>query len=368
MNGNNDLSPRTNWIDETAPYRHRVEELQKKTNYLDSAYAGLKDLDIQFDLINAELTLVSVIVKIHGFQSSLDMKQAAREYALDALDRIEEITVETISLDQKPRVIKSTELEQARSLLKEIILFGGVDLFRAPDSLGRRSKRIVKSVERALYKFIEPVDASIVIEEGEEDVYISDYLLLPRSQAVLMIEEELIPLCEAQLAENPGDPEIQKRLEVLFEQEELLEKMRFFPRARPVLMHESVNMTSNDFIQFAANGEMLVKMKMQTILGSGNKFDLFLENMKFQIVRDIAGRSIGPESGKPPIPVNKLFRSLSHHFPFLRRLEQKEELKRLAHMVKTGRREDVRTELLKMMVNDRDLLWTAKPLKLSEFD
>ncbi len=360
------LSPRKDWRDEIAHLQLKIESLQGEAESLADFYDGLRDLDTYFDLIITELTAVLTLVRRRDFSATLEMKQVAREYALHALDLLEDITTATVHLPQRSSLLKSDELKKAHALLKEIVLFGGSDLFQAADTLGKKSKRIVKSVEQALFRFITPVDESAEIEEGEEDVLISDYLLLPRSQAVLLIEDELIPQCEGELADNPGSRELQERIQKLHEQAEVLRKMEFFPRSRSVLMHENVGVHSDNFVQFTASGEMLVKIKIQTILGSGNKLDLLLENMKFKIVRDIVGTQREKQPGKKPLPINKVFRNLSYHFPFLRRLEQQDELRKLARLARSGKREEVRLELHKMMVHDRNLLWTSEPLELGE--
>lgn len=362
------LTPRRDWRDEIAPLRGKIEKLQEEQEHFNKSYSGLQDLDTQFDLISTELRAVLTLVKRGDFSRTLEMRQAAREYALQALDLLEEITAAGVSLDQRQSLLKSEELKQARALLKEIVIFGGSDLFQAADTLGKKSKKIVKSVERSLFRFIRPVDASAEIEEGEEDVLISDHFLLPRSQAVLMIEEELLPQVEAELEEDPGNAKLQERIRMLEEQAEVLKKMRFFPRARPILMHENAGLHSDDFVQFNADGEMLVKMRLKTILGSGNKLDLLLENMKFHIVRDIAGTYRDGKSGQKRSSAHRVFRDLSYHFPFLRRLEQKDELRKLAELAKSGKREEVRRQLHNMMVHDRNLLWTSEPMELDEFE
>lgn len=362
------LSPRTDWRDEIAPLRAKIENLQKDVEHLSDAYGGLRDVDKHFDLILSELTAVLLLVKRSDFSGTLEMKQVAREFALHALDLLEDITTEDIHLGQKASFLRSPELKKAHSLLKEIVLFGGGNLFRAEDMLGKKSKKIIKSVERSLFRFITPVYESAEIEEGEEDVVVSDYLLLPRSQAVLLIEDELIPQYESELSDDPGNRELQRRLEVLREQAELLKKMKFFPRARPMLMHENAGLYSDSFVQFTADGEMIVKIKIQTILGTGNKLDLLFENMKFKIVRDLIGTKWEHAPGRKPTSVKKLYRNLSYHFPFLRRLEQKDELKKLADLARSGKREEVRLALHKMMVHDRNLLWTSEPLGLDKFE
>lgn len=365
---NKDLLSRQDWRDEIAPLRAKIEKLQEKQLHLNEAYSGLQDLDNQFDLIVTELRAVLTLVKRGDFSRTLEMRQVAREYALEALDLLEEISAASISLDQRESLLGAEELKQARALLKEIVIFGGSDLFQTADTLGKKSKKIVKSVERSLFRFIKPVDASAEIEEGGEDILISDHFLLPRSQAVLMIEEELLPQVESELEEDPGNTQLQERLRTLKEQAEILKQMEFFPRARPILMHENAGLYSDDFVQFSAGGEMLVKMKLETILGSGNKLDLLLENMKFHIVRDIVGTNWERKAGKKRHPVNRVFRELSFHFPFLRRLGQKDDLRKLAELAKSGKREEVRRQLHNMMVHDRNLLWTSEPMELDEFE
>lgn len=363
---NTEITAGRDWRDQIAHLQRKIENLQQKTEQIEREYGGLKDLDLQFDLIITELQAVLSLTKRSDFSETLEMRQLAREYALHALDTLEDITAANISLDQRSSIVKSPELKKAHSLLKEILLFGGGDLFRAADSLGKKSRRIVKSVERSLFRFITPVDDAAEIPEGEEDFLISDYLLLPRSQAVMMIEEELIPQCEAELSDAPGNKELQERMSRLIEQAELLKKMQFFPRSRPILMHENMGIHSDNFVQFSADGEMLVKMKVKTILGSGNKLDLLLENMKFRIVRDISGTNWERLPGRGGKSVQKLFRNLSYLFPFLRRLERKEELRALAALAKAGKREEVRQKLEQMMLHDRNLLWTSEPMELDE--
>jgi hypothetical protein len=119
-------------------------------------------------------------------------------------------------------------------------------------------------------------------------------------------------------------------------------------------------------------------MKIPTILSTGNLIDHLLDSVRIQIVREAVGKGLDrnlDETVKEISPmlrsidrinVRWMYRSLSHHFPFLKRLENPDELKKLAAMAENRDRGTLRAALENMMVRDRNLLWASRPLKLDE--
>ena len=110
---NTEITAGRDWRDQIAHLQRKIENLQQKTEQIDQEYEGLKDLNLQFDLIITELQAVLSLTKRSDFSETLEMRQLAREYALHALDTLEDITAANISLDQRSSIEKSPELKKA---------------------------------------------------------------------------------------------------------------------------------------------------------------------------------------------------------------------------------------------------------------
>jgi hypothetical protein len=378
---NRSLVPEDDWKGEIEPIVGRINHLEEQVSNLRTAYGGLRDLDVYFPLIKEKVSLVLRLLKKRSYQHEEEMQKTAQKHAVEALDYLEDITADTISLDQKHIIDESEELKEINSLLQEIILFGGAPLFSAPESIGKKSRRMLKIIERTLMKYTrqdeDPDRQDLEIEEGDEDILLSDYITIPLSQAVVLIEEELIPQCEGELKEKPGDPELQERISRLKTQAEAFRAAKFFPRARPIFpQFEESGIYTDAIVQYTPEGEMVIKMKLPAILSTGNRYDLLLESMKIQIVRDAVGKGLDENideaekdvralgSSLDYLQTRKLFRELSYHFPFLRRLENREEFKRLVSFAESGDREGLHRALERMMIHDRNLLWTTEPLQI----
>ncbi len=332
-----------------------------------------------------------MLLKRASYSRNEKMRQLVRDQAIGALDRVEEIAAESVSINQRYLVQDSEEMEHIRAMFQELIIYGGAEIFNATDSIGTKSRKMLSIIERALLKFAgSPIKSDredLEIEPGEEDILMSEYMIMPVSQAVLIIEEELIPRGEGELKKNPGDKTIQDHLEKLKAQADLLRKARFFPRSRPFNpAFEGRPFLNDAILMYSDSGELLVKMRMPTFMSSGNRIDRLRDNLRYQVVHDAAGKGLekgldsknrearGIESGRrgswfnttDHLGTEKMFRSLSRHFPFLKRIENQEELKRLADMAEEGDRESLHAALENMMLHDRNLLWTSEPLLLGK--
>jgi len=382
---NRSLMPEGSWKKEIEPILERINHFEEKVSELRTSYSGLRDLDIYFHLIKEKVALVLRLLKKRSYPQEEEMQKTAQKHAVEALDYLEDITADTVSLDQKHIIDDAEELKEINSILQEIILFGGAPLFSAPESIGKKSRSMLRIIERTLMKYTRRDEdhdrKELEIEEGDEDILLADYITIPLSQAVVLIEEELIPRCREELAEKPGDPELQERIRRLEAQAEAFRRAKFFPRARPVFpQFEESGIHTDAIIQYTPKGERVIKMKLPAILGTGNRYDLLLESMKIQIVRDAVGKGLDKRvdeaekevrtmgSSLDYLQTRKLFRELSYHFPFLRRLESREEFKELVAYAESGDREGLHRALEQMMIHDRNLLWTTEPLQIDGKD
>jgi hypothetical protein len=227
--------------------------------------------------------------------------------------------------------------------------------------------------------FIKPDHlAKYEIKEGDEDILLSDRMVLPLSQAVLMIEEEILPRTERLLEERPGDQDLIRKRNDLLEQLAEFKTAKFFPRARPHTIEK--DLFTATLAGFTPEGEALVTLDLNTIQSSGNTYDHLIEHLKVEIIRDCVGAGVSEEldnqlkdtrSGKTgrrfaviealnKMNVTELFRVLSMQYPFLRRIENREDLKLLADLAAQRRKSDLRKLISSMAREDRNLLTTAK--------
>ena len=365
---------------------------------LDAAYAGLKDLDDLYALIEAKLDLALLLLH-HVDRSELAERMSiAPDQARGALLLSDSLQTSNVSLDQKDEIIESDEMGIIRDKFQRLVLFGGAALFEAGDVEAIRTRRVSFALRKALLKYtggqhqmtgdkdLKPDHlAQYEIPEGEEDILLSDHIVLPLSQAVLLIEEELLPAVERRLAEEPGDPVLIRQKQRLQDQVSDYRTTKFFPRARPATMERDLLTAS--LAGFSAEGEALVTVDLKSIQSSGNTYDHLIEHLKIEIIRDCAGIGISDsldeqvgktrsdEAGRrfslmdvlPNLNVSELYRTLSLQFPFLRRIENREDLKVLADLAAQRRKADLHRLISAMAKEDHNLLSTAtKRLQLRQ--
>ena len=386
------------WRDDSAVPLSEINELEEKIEAVDLAYEGLKELDDYYLLINLKLDAALMLLHHPDKQDLVQKTHIAKIQASDALMLTDVLQTANISLDQKDDLTGSDEMIAIREKLQRLVLFGGAGLFDAEDEKKAKIRRVGTSIRKALLKYtggqhqlngvqVKQPDhlAQYEIPEGEEDIVMSDSVVLPLSQAIVLIEEEVLPAIEKELSENPGDPELTKRRNRLLDQVADYKTAKFFPRARPATLERDLFTAS--LAGFTPSGEVLVTVDLPTIQSTGNTYDHLLEHLRVEIVRDCAGAGISErldsavkkartlDSGRRgafvevlnKLNVPGLYRELSVEYPFLRRLENRQDLKLLADLAAQGRKSDLRKIVAAMAREDTNLLdTTSKKLTLPE--
>ncbi|MBT3273684.1 MAG: hypothetical protein HN368_11045 [Spirochaetales bacterium] len=380
----------SSWKDDSAPLLSEIHDLEEHVEAVDLAYEGLRELDDLYRLIDLKLDISLLLLTHRDVRDIEDRTAVARTQATDALVLTDSLQTSNISLDQKDEFTNSEEMLGIREKLQNLVVFGGANLFDAENTKQARVRRVGASIKKALLKYtggqhqtsgpqVKTPDhlAAYEIPEGEEDINLSEKIVLPLSQAVVLIEEEMLPALEDKLAANPGDPELIRRKNRLIDQVADYKTSKFFPRARPATMEKDLFTAA--LAGYTASGEVLVTINLPSIQSSGNTYDHLLEHLRVEIVRDSAGMGISPrldaavktarslESGKRgallevlnKLDVPALFRELSVEFPFLRRLESRQDLKLLADLAAKGQRNELKKIISVMAEEDTNLLETS---------
>ncbi len=389
----NELARSGDWRIDSESYLKAVGELESKEDDIDLIYGGLVDLDITFDLIERRLQLAVVLVRHPDRRDEEEKMAHARKAAVDGVLRLERLMNANVSLDQGQVIAEDPRMEHLHDLLSELIFFGGASLFETRVD-PKATKRLVRIVTAALVKHGvreradgEGVpDTGLEIERGDEDLIFADSMMLPVSQAALMVREEIIPAVEQELAADSGSTELRDRLEMLHEQADIFEKTRFFPRARPIEMEPGL--LTEAIVGFTPGGEAIVRMKIPVISSTGNRLDRIRETMESEILRDVAGTGISPEldegfraamspqSGRrgssedalSALRADDLFRKMSARYPFLKRLYDPDEMAKLVEYAETGRSTDIRAYLTSAAETDRNLLADGSKKQLGPHD
>ena len=375
------------WRDDYAPLLAQIDGIEEKVETTELAYDGLKVLDDVYTLINLKLDAAHLLLHHPDQRESKERIREAGRRARQALALSDSLQSADISLDQKELVIDSEEMGDIRGKMQRLILFGGAALFEAEDAKVNKTRRVSAALRKALLKYTggqhqrtgekivaEDHLAKYEIKEGEEDILLSDRMTLPLSQAVILIEEELLPAIESRLKEKPGDFDLIQKQRYLIDQLADFKTAKFFPRARPHTAETDLFTAS--LSGFTATGEALVTVDLKSIRSSGNTYDHLLEHLRVEIIRDCAGAGIcrdldaeikksrSSRAGKRfsltevlnRLNVPELFRSLSMDYPFLRRIENREDLKLLADLAAQGRKRELNRLISKMAGEDSSLL------------
>jgi hypothetical protein len=392
------------------------ERLAGLVSLSDLAYSGLRDIDVHYELINTRfritLALMDRIMGEPGKDRSAPYFETAGQKAREAVRLLEELTSVNVSLDQQNLVRESPGHQTARALFQEILLKGGAAFFEQTEADLANSSRIAETIAGALEKhayarednyattfktenlpswlrklllLFLPIfareykaDPPYGIEEGEEEVYHSEKIKLPLSQAILLLEEEFLPALEKDLAESPGNPEIQKRINKVRNELEAYRKVKYFPRSTPVLLEK--NFYTDGITGYSDSGEMLVTIRLPASYRSGTNLDRIRDQVEADIVRKLAGKGIDKDldteyrylkklesglRGNSRVPSMKLdikrwFGSLRQAHPLLRQIENKETLQKYIALLKeNGRRKFVK--LIEAEMNESKALVNPFP-------
>jgi hypothetical protein len=364
--------------------------LAEELRLMEQTYSGLRDVDLSLTLAETRLSLCLQLMRRIAGLAETDGRKALeeriRESALGALRLVEALIAANVSEDQKGIVQASPLYAAVRSRLEEFLVQGGGGYLEARQVDARRRRILSRSVVAAIRKYASVDDRSPAldpaqypdgirkallflfpvllrenpekppygIEEGEEVTYSSDNMKLPLSQAILYLEEELIPELERRLAESPGTRSLQEEIRRTRERVEDYRKLRFFPRSTPVLLEKGYY--TEGMTGYTVDGEMLVPVPIPVTFRSGTNLDRVMELVRVDVVRRIAGRGVDPEideeyrqlkrlesgvRGSSRLASMKLdavwgYRVLRQAFPFLARLSDKKGFTALVDMVASG--------------------------------
>ena len=341
------------------------ERLEAGAHAQSFAASGLKDLDGELAIVEVQLRLA-----LRLMQAAQPEHGRIRARALRAARRLEELQEENLSEEQRGLVAASPGYARVRELFQSFILRGGGGYLEAEQPETRQARLVAGAVVGALrkYRSAPPPEG---IAEGEELVYSAQKMLMPLSQAVLYLEEELLPELERSLAADPGNPQLQAQARETRDRLAAYRNLRFAPRSTPIVMEKGFY--TEWWSQFSADGELLVSIALPVRFRSGTNLDRLRDLVRAEAVRRLAGRKVCPaldreyryrrslesgRTGNTRLPGFKLdalhcFAELKNLYPGLRRIEDKQELAALAEIAHGRGRLAAVNALLGMMQKDK---------------
>ncbi|HUI70963.1 MAG TPA: hypothetical protein VL354_10630 [Spirochaetia bacterium] len=381
--------------------------LEEDARALDSRHSGLKDIDGILALVRAKLRVCLAMMQrpLPAGSGFAEREAAIGRRAASAVRLVESLVSENISEDQKGIVQASPAFAEVKKLFEEFLVSGGGG-FLEPLEIDQRKKRILSRivavsvrrymgdddryppldiqrypqfVQKALLTLfpifirLRPQKPPYGIEEGEEITYSSRAMRLPLSQAILYIEDEVLPGLERRLAEEPGDQGLQEEMSRVRKQLEEYRRLKVFPRAAPVLPLEKGYHTQG-MTGFTPDGEILVSIPVRVTFKSGTNLDRKMELVRMDVVRRIAGRGVSPEidreyrrlrsiesglrgsSRTPSFKLDPAWGSwvLRRDFPFLSRLSDKERFQELVRIVQSGSLRSSEQRIAALVTQDQE--------------
>ena len=401
------------WSSTLKGMREKEDELEKANEIQETAYSGLKDIGSLLELVQIKFQIALLLIdnmpakresSVYG-----EMEEMARDRTQRAVRILDELAHENISEDQKEILAKDPAYKEARELLQQLLLKGGAFLFEARQQNSKKAKILSKAVADSLEKYSQPDDryrqlfkteelpsairklvnllfSALAPEnpkkppfgiEFEEELYSSEKIKMPLSQAIYYIENELLPGLRKSLENNAGNPLIQRQIRSLENRAEEYKRLKFIPRSNPVLLDKGFH---TDWISsYTADGELLVNVALPVTFKSGTNVSRVQELVQAELTRRIAGKGICPEldeeyrylkrlesgtrgnSRLPSFKVNTArgFRILKSNFPALKKLERREDfIQLMEHYRAHGKRsiQKFLTQLILSREQNTDLL------------
>jgi len=180
------------------------------------AFSGLKDLDTALALIETKLRIalhqLELLADQPSTEAAAERRAAAAGKSSQALGLLEELLSENLSEDQNRMVMESPGYERVRGLFQGFLLQGGAALLSRREEEQRNSRLVARAMAAALRKHLPPSDWECGIEEGQEVLYSSRRMRLPLSQAVLYLEQVMLPELVRRLAGKRICPELDRDL------------------------------------------------------------------------------------------------------------------------------------------------------------
>lgn len=389
-------------------WRASIRDLQEKESYLEHRvrelaqdYSGLKDIDASLQLITTKFTLAIRLIELIADggspTQSEEMGALAKRESIEAVELLESLSSEYVSLDQKELILEADEYATALELFHHLVLEGGGAFFDSRIENRRNASIVAEVITESIAKYAAPdenygrvfrmenfppflkrlvstffpifaaenqKDPPLGIEEGEQTIYHAKKMRMPLSQAIHFYEEELLPDLNRELRDSPGDYHLQKRIDSLEHLVREYRQMRFVPRSTPGSTPIIVgkDFYTNSITEFTADGELMVSVDLPVAYNSGTNLERMQELVQGDVTRRLAGRGICADldeqyrhlkslesglKGSSRTPSMKLdlrggFASLKRDYPAIRHLENKQEFRRLLEMVEHGERRKVR--------------------------
>ncbi|TFH05927.1 MAG: hypothetical protein E4H09_01200, partial [Spirochaetales bacterium] len=240
-----DLQRHQNWRDAIEPWLRRIEALEQEDRDIDLTYGGLVELDVRFDLAQQRMEAALMLFVHSDPRDPVDKQNTARDLAVAAILELERLTSTHLTLDQGGAIRDDPRMGPIRDAFSALIAAGGGELFDRPAGPAEAEDRIVEIVTGSLLRHAgreRPSDTSgapladiaddgsqaadpadLEIDPGAEEIVTSDFMTLPISQAVLLLNDEVIPDLERQIAADPGNTELQGKVKRIREQTAVLE-------------------------------------------------------------------------------------------------------------------------------------------------
>ena len=238
---------------------------------------------------------------------------------------LEIVQGENLSLGDGETIKKRPSYGKAQELFKKILLNGGAGFFDQEELSKQQQTMVHRAVAGALKKYALPDDNPAVlfvteklpepiqrflklffptaapenqkpppygIPPGQEETRTSPYLVMPLSQGIFYLREELLPETEEELRQKPGDPELQEKRRWIQDTLSQWTRLSFIPRATPVLLNQ--DFYTHGLSQYTPEGEPLVRFALPVRYTSGINLDRYGEQVRGEVVRRLAGKGIIP--------------------------------------------------------------------------
>jgi len=316
------------WQEDLRRYREEERLLAGKVETLARNYGGLKDLEDLLALATVRFQAALTILEAVPGLTPQDRERCyfeAGTLVRGGKSLLEELAGETLASGEREKILGHPRYTEAAELFRRILLAGGEGFFEGVGSDGLVRREVARAVASALRKYAPPDDNPTMlfqtgnlppflrstlavlfpvtardpgtpppygIPEGQEEERKSDYTVMPLSQGILFLQEELLPRTMEELKKSPGDRELQAKKQWILDHLAHWKKLRFFPRATPVLLNQ--DFYTHGLSQYTPEGEPLVRFALPVTFTSGTNLDRYGEMVRAELVRRLAGRGLIP--------------------------------------------------------------------------
>jgi hypothetical protein len=316
------------WEENLRRLRQEEKRLEDRKTARARDYGGLVDWEELLSLASIRFRAALEILEGMPRLSPQDRDRFHREagaFARGGKRLLEELAGTTLGTGEREKILADPRYAEAAELFRRILLSGGEGFFEGADTDAAVQREISRAVASALRKYAPADDNPSVlfrpedlppilrkltavffpvmgrenlasppygIPEGEEKEYRSGFTVMPLSQGILFLEEELLPRTMKELKENPGDRDLQDKKLWILDHLAHWKRLRFFPRATPVLLNQ--DFYTHGLSQYTQEGEPLVRFALPLKFKSGTNLDRYGEMVRAELVRRLAGRGLIP--------------------------------------------------------------------------